>query len=337
MFPGKRFVLILAALTVFVASPARAQNPDQPTEELVANLASGRVIIAIYKDALVVTTIENKIEPSTLTPPIIPITNQKVGILLGASTWYSPSSRQVVENLAQDLPHVRARTSDANVPHLATPNDPEKTAKDIEQTGLGFLVVLNEAASSIHSQLNLSETEPLTELIIADYAPGYGPEVWQLTYTIHQEPERGDYWQTRVVRPRYTQLWPPDKKEPKQLVEIHYPADDKQIPLRDLLLAKDPDLEKIRDSNPDQAAGADAILHAETDKQLVAQGLPFLKAAITAIAKGNRTQMAIIPQAANFQWLFPPPPEDRVPDKPRPEGAPTLQRPPEAPTLQKPK
>ena len=81
MFPGKRFVLILAALTVFVASPARAQNPDQPTEELVANLASGRVIIAIYKDALVVTTIENKIEPSTLTPPIIPITNQKAGIL----------------------------------------------------------------------------------------------------------------------------------------------------------------------------------------------------------------------------------------------------------------
>jgi hypothetical protein len=336
MFPAKGLPVLLAAFFLLFVPTTRAQNPDEPTEELVANLASGRVIIAVYKDALVITTIENKIEPGTLTPPIVPITNQKAGILLGASTWYSPSSRQVVENLAQDLPHVRARTSDANVPHLATPNDPEKTAKDIEQTGLGFLVALNEAAGNIHSHLNLSETEPLTELILADYAPGYGPEVWQLTYTIHQEPERGDFWQTRVVRPRYTQLWPPEKKEAKTLVEIHYPADDNQTPIRDLLLAKDADLEKICASTPDQAAGADAILHAETDKQLVAQGLPFLKAAIAAIAKGNRTQMAIIPQAGNFQWLIPPLPEDRIQEKPRPEGAPTLQRPPEAPTLQKP-
>jgi len=325
-----------AALALVLALPTRAQNSDQPTEELIANLASGRVIIAIYKDALVIATIENKIEPSTLTPPMVPITNQRAGILLGASTWYSPSSRQVIENLAQDLPHVRAHTSDANVPHLATPNDPEKTAKDIEQTALGFLVALNEVAGNIHSHLNLSDTEPLTELILADYAPGYGPEVWQLTYTIHQEPERGDYWQTRVARPRYTQLWPPEKKDPHTLVEVHYPSDDNQTPLRDLLLAKDPELEKLRNSSPDQAAGADAILHAETDKQLVTQGLPFLKAAIKAIANGNRTQMAIIPQANNFQWLIAPPPEDRVPEKPRPEGAPTLQRPPEAPTLQKP-
>jgi hypothetical protein len=336
MFPVKRFPVILGALILLFSHSTRAQNPDESSEELIANLASGRVIVAVYKDAIVITTIENKIEPGTLTPPIVPITNQRAGILLGASTWVSPASHQVVENLAQDLPHVRGRTADANVPHLATPNNPEKTATDIEQTGLGFLVALNEAAGSIHSHLDLSATEPLTELILVDYAPGYGPEVWQLTYTIHQEPLRGDYWQTRIVRPRYTQLWPPEKNEPRQLVEIHYPADDKQIPLRDLLLAKDPDLEKIRDSGPDQAAGADAILRAETDKQLVTQGLPFLKAAITAIAKGNRTQMAIIPQANNFQWLIPPPPEDRVPEKPRPEGAPTLQRPPEAPTLQKP-
>ena len=332
----RKFVVAALPLFLCAAAPTRAQNPDQPTEELVANLAAGRVIIAIYKDALVITTIENKIEPGTLTPPIVPITNQRAGILLGASTWYSPSSRQVVENLAQDLPHVRAHTADANVPHLTTPNDPEKTAKDIEQTGLGFLTALNEAAGNIHTHLNLDPNEPLTELVLADYAPGYGAEVWQLTYTIHQEPERGDYWQTRVVRPRYTQLWPPEKKDPRTLVEIHYPADDNQTPLRDLLLAKDADLEKIRDSSPDQAAGADAILHAETDKQLVSQGLPFLKAAIAAIAKGNRTQMAIILQANNFQWLIPPPPEDRVPEKLRPEGAPTLQRPPEAPTLQKP-
>src|SRR5271156_6821911 len=122
MFPVKRLPVLLFACFLLLAAPSHAQNPDQPTEDLIASLAAGRVIIAIYKDALVITTIENKIEPGALTPPTVPITNQRAGILLGARSWYSPSSRQVVENLAQDLPHVRAHTSDANVPHLTTPN-----------------------------------------------------------------------------------------------------------------------------------------------------------------------------------------------------------------------
>jgi len=330
-------ILIFATLFFLVSCPTRAQDADQLTEEVIANLSSGRVILAVYKDAIVIATIENKIEPGTLTPSIVPISGQRAGILLGATVWISPSSRQTIANLAQGLQHARSNAVGANRPHLAAPSDSEKTATDIEQTGLGFLVLLNEAAGNIHSHLSLSETEPLTELILADYAPGYGPEIWQLSYTIHQEPERGDYWQTRVQRPRYTQFWPPEKKDPHALIEIHYPADDNQTPLRDLLLAHDERLEKIRTSSPDQAAGADAILHAETDKQLVAAGLPFLRAAIEAIAAGNRTQLAIIPQANNFQWLIPPSPEERIPpDKNRPEGAPTLQRPPEAPTLEKP-
>ena len=340
MYPHKmprvrKSLLTLAAIFFLAAAPARAQDADQLTEEVIANLSSGRLIIAVYKDAIVIATIENKIEPGTLTPPIVPISGQRAGILLGATVWVSPSSRQTIANLAQGLQHARSNAVGANRPHLAAPSDSEKTATDIEQTGLGFLVLLNEAAGNIHSHLNLNETEPLTELILADYAPGYGPEVWQLAYTIHQEPERGDYWQTRVQRPRYTQFWPPEKNEAHALIEIHYPADDNQSPLRDLLLAHDERLEKIRTSSPDQAAGADAILHAETDKQLVAAGLPFLRAAIEAIAAGNRTQLAVIPQANNFQWLIPPSPAERIPEKPRPEGAPTLQRPPEAPTLQK--
>jgi hypothetical protein len=189
---------------------------------------------------------------------------------------------------------------------------------------------------SLHGHLDISDSEPLTELVLTDYIAGYGPEIWQLTYAIHQEPERGDYWQTRAQRPRYTQLWPPEKKVPRTIVEFHYPFDDKEAPLRDLLLAHDPRLEKIRDTSSELAAGADAIQQAGTDKQLVAQGLPFLRAAVEALGQNSRVQMAVIPQVSNFQWVIQPPPEERVapgPDKNRPEGAPTLQRPPEAPTL----
>lgn len=335
---ARKLGIFIAAISLLaVAVPARAQDPDQPTEEVIANLAAGRVIIAVYKDAIVIATIENKIEPGTLTPPIVPITEQRAGILLGATVWTSPSSRQVVSNLASELPTARRNVAGSTAPHLIARADSEKTAGDIEQTGLGFLVPLNEAAGNLHGHLDLSASEPLTELILADYLPSYGAEVWQLTYGIHQEPERGDYWQTRVQRPRYTQFWPPDKKDPRTLVEFHYPPDDQQTPLRDLLLAHDERLEKIRATSPELAAGADAIQQASTDKMLLAQGLPFLKAAIAALAGNNRVQMAVIPVAGSFQWLIAPPPEERVPpNKNRPEGAPTLMRPPEAPTLQKP-
>ena len=42
--------------------------------------------------------------------------------------------------------------------------------------------------------------EPLAELIVADYLPSYGPEVWQLTYGMKQQQEKGDYWDTRVLQ-----------------------------------------------------------------------------------------------------------------------------------------
>ncbi len=332
--PQKLAAILLLALLL----PTPTKSQDQSSEEVLVNLSSGRVIIAVYKDAIVIATIENKIEPDTLTPPIVPISSQRAGILLGATLWLSPSSRQTLANLAHDLPHIRGRSTEAGRPHLAAPTDSEKTANDIEQTGLGLLSRLSDVAANLHNHLNLSANEPLTELILADYAPGYGPEVWQLNYTIHQEPERGDYWQTRVLRPRYTQFYPPEKKDPRTILEFHYPSDDNQTPLRDLLLAHDPRLEKLRDSSPDLAAGADAILHAETSNQPLAQGLPFLRAAIEQIATPNKIQMAVIPQTNNFQWLIPPPPEPKDPNEKsdRPPDAPTLERPPNAPTLQKP-
>ena len=67
---ARKLGIFIAAISLLaVAVPARAQDPDQPTEEVIANLAAGRVIIAVYKDAIVIATIENKIEPGTLTPP----------------------------------------------------------------------------------------------------------------------------------------------------------------------------------------------------------------------------------------------------------------------------
>jgi hypothetical protein len=323
-----------------VASSTHPQE-ERPIEEIVANLAAGRVVVGVFKDGIVIGSIENSIETGSLTPPIVQINSRRAGVLLGASEFASPSSRQVLANLASDLPHVRGDAPlSSQQPHLTGAIDIKK-ASDIEQIGLGLMIRLNDSASQIHSQLHFSANEPLTELVLADYVPSYGPEVWYLTYTIEQEPERGDFWNTRVHRPRYVQFWPPEKKEPRTLIEFDYPADTKFVTLRDMLLTHDPRLDKIRSSSPEMAAVADSILRGDLDKTFLASGLPYLRAALEAIAQGNREQLAVINFETGFEWIIAPPkppkpPAEKAEKEDEGEQRPSLQRPADAPTLQKP-
>jgi len=65
-------------------------------------------------------------------------------------------------------------------------------------------------------------------MVLIGYAPNnYGPEVWTIEYRVQQEQvsTRGEYWQTRILRPRFTQLYPPEKKKhaPRMIVEARYP------------------------------------------------------------------------------------------------------------------
>jgi hypothetical protein len=341
LLPG---VILLAAFVCAalmagtgVSAPARqSQDDEKPVEEIVANLASGRAIVGVFKDGMVIGTIENKVESSSLPPPIVPMTSARAGVLLGAAEWVSPSAHQMIVNLAQDLPHVRGNAPlSVQQPHLAQTIDTH-TATDVEQTGLGLMNRLGEGASLLHEQLDIPHEEPITELILAGFVQSYGPEVWLLTYTIEQEPERGDYWTTRVHRPRYVQYWPPEKNEPRTLIEFDYPDQPKITALRDLILAHDPRLDRIRSSSPEMASAADSILRGDTNKLPVASGEAYLRAAMDAIADGNHERLAVIRFDAGFEWVIAPPPEKQTLKSDRPAGAPTLERPPDAPTLQKP-
>ncbi|MGC1687575.1 MAG: hypothetical protein WA734_18255 [Candidatus Acidiferrales bacterium] len=320
------------------AGTSVGHQEDKPIEEIVANLAAGRVIVGVFKDGIVIGSIENSIETGSLTPPIVPINSRRAGVLLGASEFVSPSSRQVVANLSLDLPHIRGDAPlSSQQPHLTGAIDIRK-AGDLEQIGAGLMIRLNDSASQIHSQLHFSANEPLTELVLADYIPSYGPEVWFITYTIEQEPERGDFWNTRVRRPRYVQFWPPEKKDPRTLIEFDYPADTKVVTLRDMLLTHDPRLDQIRSSSPDMAAVADSILRGDLDKIFVAAGEPYMRAALDAIAQGNHQQLAVISFENGFAWVIAPPKPLKPPAEKsdQDDQRPSLQRPADAPTLQKP-
>lgn len=330
-------LLITFALPGAARPPINPQEPDDSVEEVVANLAAGRVIIAVFKDAIVIGTVENPIETASMTPPIVPVSSGRAGVLLGAVDWTSPSSHQVLARLHRELPHIRAYAPGfTQGPHLT--EEPNTTvAHDIEQLGLGLFGRLSGITEQIHGHLNMKSDEPLTQLVVVDYLPAYGAEVWLISYSLKQQPERGDFWQTRLLRPRYSQLWPPEKNAPRTLVEFDYPEDAQTVPMRDMMLAHEPSLQRLHDTSGEMGWVADSILHGEIDKRFSAAGLPFMRAALETLANGHRIQLAVIRPDTGFAWVVAPPPEPKLPgeDKLRPPDAPTLEHAPEdAPTLQ---
>ena len=204
------FVGLAAVSWPFHGPRTLAQNPsDQPGEEVVANLAAGRVVVAVVKDAILIVTVENPFEAQTHLPAPVPLSGQRAGVLLGAVDWFSPSANIQIARLDRELPRLHGRVS-IDAPKLS-PALEGTEATDIEFIGQGVGDRLNEVAKQLHAQMKLPEGEPLVELVVADIVPGYGAEVWHVDYFFEQYPQRGDFWETRIPRPRYLQDWPPEK------------------------------------------------------------------------------------------------------------------------------
>lgn len=322
--------ILVIALSVCPLGMEAQDRSDAPTDETVANLAAGRVVIAVVKDAIIVGTIENRIEAETHPPVPVEITGSRLGVILGAVEWTSPSTQQEIARLDQELPHLRSRSIPSQ-PHLGDTVGGDE-AVDIEAIGQGLLERLNDIAKNLHGKIVLPANEPLAELIIADYIPTYGAEVWQLAYGIKQQQEQTDYWTTRVLRPSYLQFWPPEKGQPRTLVEFSYPPESASPTLLELLRQRDPRLEKIRTSDPKMAEVAAYFLQGTSNKALAADAIQFLRAALDSIAPPNtRETMAIIRQETGFEWILAPPPDPVHPGQkpPRPPDAPTLVKPPQ--------
>jgi len=309
--------------------PLRAQQPGTPTEEVVANLAAGRVVIAVVKDAILIGTVENPVEAGSHPPIPVPISTDRVGIVLGAVDWLSPSSHQELARLDQELPHLRSHLV-TQTPHIASAGGGDE-ATDIEAVGQGLLERLDQVVPDLHEKLDLPDTEPIVQLIVVDYLPGYGPEVWQLSYGIEQEEQDNDYWTTRVLRPGYLQFWPPEKGQPKTLIEFAYPPDNPPPTLLDLLRNHDERLAKVIASDPKMAETANRFAEGESNKVNLTDATQFLRAALDAIAPPNaRETMATITEESGFAWILAPPSEARPSgiQQERPPGAPTLAGPP---------
>ncbi len=314
--PLARVAAVCCTLLLFllcaVPPPSIAQNStDTPGEEIIANLAAGRVILCVTKNAILMGTIEDPIEAQTHVPTPVALAGRRAGVVLGAVDWFSPSSRLQFAQLDLELPQLRPRMA-GSMPHLQAPSAGVE-AQDIEAIGQGVLERLGDIAQLLHGKIDVPENQPVVQVVLADYLEGYGPEIWELSYSLDQEIQQTDYWTTRFERPVYQQYYPPEKGQPHTLVEFKYPPDDASPALLDLLRQNDPRLATIRSSDAKLGDVVDKLLGGESTKILPEDAVQFLRASIEAIAPPKaRVTMGIIRPDTGFEWILRPPPEPKT-------------------------
>lgn len=321
---------ILLLLAFFGSQASAQQDPGQASaEEIIANLCTGRVVIGVAKDGIVVATLENPIEPGTRPPMIVPISEERVAVLLGAADWWLPDQNRELARIDQELPDLPSPQGLRNQPHLkASEQEGEGSeATDIEQVAERLRIRLSSIAGHIHGKLNLADGEPLLSMLLADYAPQYGPEVWLVQYSIEQEPEQGDYWQTRVQQPQYTQLWPPEKGQPRGLIEFSYPATPT---VASLIRGGDAHVAQSLSTTPGMQQVSAAILDGNIQKQPAVDVAAFLRTCLGALTVPSARMIeAEINEKQGVGWFVRPPVQAPIAgsEPARPAGAPTLRRP----------
>jgi hypothetical protein len=328
-----RSVRALFAAVVFLAfgsavTPSAAAQVRQPEDEIIANLAGGRVIVHVAKDGnIVFAAIDQPLEAGAVPPRVVEVDSLHVGVLLGASEWRIPAQPKPVR-LDQNYERIGARD-----PH--NQGAPEEAEPDLETIGVAFLEKLRPLVTQLHHKIDLKSDEPLLELVLIGYgANKYGPEVWTVEYRVQQEQiaTRGEYWQTRLLRPRFTQLYPPVKHAPRIIVEMRYPADLPGPTLMALIQGADPSLDKLRSSDQRFAKVVEVVDKGEAQKAPAADAADFMRAVLPLIAGNSRFIMGKMEEQRGFEWIVPP--EEPI-EKAQKEDKEDKNRPPEAPSLRR--
>jgi len=305
------------------AQIASAQERERG-DEIVANLAGGRVIIHVARDKIIFAAIDQPVEANSVPPRVMSLDSTHIGILLGASEWRMTADPKPVR-LDRDFPHISGKN-----PNYAA--DPEEIAPDLDTIGVAFLERLRPLVSQLQHKIEFKPEEALFEVVLIGFAPDdYGPEVWTIEYRIQQEEiaTRGDFWQTRLLRPRFTQLYPPEKHAPKTLVEVRYPAtvQPQEPSLQQLIQGNDPEIDTLSRGEPKFSKLLEAIDRGQANKAVSQDAADFLRAALPLIAGKSKFILGTINERG-FDWVVPPdePVEKAKEDKNRPPEAPSLHR-----------
>lgn len=311
-------VLLLVACLVAPACGFSQGRED----EIVANLAGGRVIVHVARDLIIFAAIDQPVEQSSVPPRVVDLDSTHIAVLLGASEWRSPSDPKPVR---LDRNFQRVAPKDSRYEQAPGEGD-----ADLETIGASFLEKLRPLAGQLHHKLDFSSEDALFQVVIIGYAPNdYGPEIWEVEYFAEQEEiaTRGEFWQTRVLRPRFTQLYPPEKHAPRTLIESRYPPNAKGPTLYELIKGNDPRITPLGAHEPRFEKVLENLRAGQAQKAASADSLDFMRAVLPLIADNQRFILGTMGERG-FDWVVPPdePVEKAEEDKDRPPEAPTLRK-----------
>jgi hypothetical protein len=311
----------LIAFAMVVTAPV-GRPQARESDEIVANLAGGRVIVDVARELIVFAAIDEPLELKSVPPRVVELDATHVGVLLGASEWQTPADPKAVR-LDRDVQRIGRQD-----PHYAPyAGDAEP---DLETMGTEFLEKLRPLVSQLHHKLQITENLPILEVVVVGYAKDYGPEVWTIQYRMEQEEiaTRGDFWQTRILRPRFEQLYPPEKHSPHLPIEARFPLDAKGPTLADLIQGNDPRIARLRDGDQRFLKVVNAIQKGEAQKAVAIDSVDFMRAVVPLIAPNAHFTLATMSEDRGFQWVLPPeePIEKAKEDKNRPPEAPSLRK-----------
>jgi hypothetical protein len=312
---------LLLLLCFGAALPCYAQSQDRE-DEIVANLAGGRAIVHVARDVIIFAAIDNPVEKNSIPPRVLDLDATHIGILFGASEWRIPADPKPVR-LDRNFQRVSGRD-----PRDQAPGEAES---DLETLGTAFLEKLRPLVSQLHHKLDFSPDEPIFQVVIIGDAPNnYGPEVWVVEYRIEQQliATRGDYWQTRILRPRFTQLYPPEKHAPHTIVESRYPPEEKGPTLAELIQGNDPQITHLGSGEQRFSKVLDSLRAGQAQKTVPLDSADFMRAVLPLIADGAPFILGTMEERRGLDWIVPPqePVEKVEDDKNRPPEAPTLRR-----------
>lgn len=320
-----RIFLSLSLILCLPWSAARTQDQDT---EVVANLAAGRIFVVIAKDGIVVGALDGAAEPGSHPPAFLPLGSKRIAVLLGAVEWTTPTGGGDPVRMDRELQQLIGKIGGQRPgPGKLIPTDPD----DIQQIGLALLEPLRAAAGRLHRPIQLPADSPVLELVLIGYIEGYGPEVWKISYHLVQEPLRGSYFRTRVVYPSYAQLYPPEKDQPRTLMEIAYPPEDAPPTLASQLNS-DPRFQRIRIADEQMVRASLALKNGESHKVVAADEAALLRALLGVLGGPDaRPVLGVIDFERGLDWTLPPAVPFQTADeaKPRPPGAPTMRKPPQ--------
>jgi len=304
---------------------SRAFAQEAMDQEVAVNLAEGRVVVCAAKDGIILATIDTHSESDSKPPAIAILAADRVGVMLGAVEWVRPDSNEKPIRLDNEFHSLAA----AALNTAGKPRDPD-AASDIEAIGIAVLERLRLVAALLHHKISLGEDEPVLRIVLAGHQRDYGPEAWTIDYFIRQDNLGNGFWRTRVQRPSYYQLYPPEKGKPHTFVEVRYPPENraKDAPeLLDLLQQNDPRLAPIRTSKASVTKAINLVVDGQSQKSETAGDVDFLKGALAAVApQGAQLSIGLVDFDRGFQWALQPPeapapaetekPAEKTPEEP---------------------